>query len=82
MNIGSAVQYLKAGEKVARRGWNGKGMFLVLISPDDNQFFEITYKPFDGKLLEYVAMKTADGNLIPWLCSQADLLSDDWVMVD
>lgn len=68
MNIGWAVEHLNAGGRVSRAGWNGKGMWLELQKPDAG-----------SKMTEpYVYMKTAQGGLIPWLCSQADLLALDW----
>ena len=73
--IGFAVEELKNGRRVARKGWNGKNMWLVLFegSPAEGDFvFE---------RLPYVAMKTADEKLVPWLCSQTDLLAEDWVDV-
>lgn len=67
-NIGWAVKRLRNGESVRRAGWNGKGMYLTLQSPDAH-----------SKMTEpYVYMRTAQGGLIPWLCSQADLLATDW----
>lgn len=71
MDIGDAVQALREGFKVARQGWNGKGMWLELQVPDENS----------KMTLPYVFMKTAAGNLVPWLCSQTDLLAVDWVLV-
>lgn len=71
MDIGEAVFHLEQGGKVARRGWNGKGMWLELQVPDANS----------KMTLPYVYMSTADGNLVPWLCSQTDLLAKDWVRV-
>lgn len=71
MTIGEAVEVMKAGGRVARAGWNGKNMFLALQEPDNN-----------SKMTEpYVYMRTAQGGLIPWLCSQADLLANDWIEV-
>ena len=71
LTIGEAVTLLRAGHRVSRYGWNGKGMFLELQVPD-------TYSKMT---LPYVYMKTADGNLVPWLCSQTDLLARDWMIV-
>lgn len=66
--IGRAIEHLREGNRVQRAGWNGKGMWIGLQSPDAN-----------SKMTEpYVYMKTAQGGLIPWLCSQADLLATDW----
>lgn len=71
-DIGTAVGHMRRGGKVARAGWNGKGMWLALQEPDAG-----------SKMTEpYVYMKTAQGGLIPWLCSQADLLATDWQSVE
>lgn len=67
--IGWAVKEMQNGAKVARAGWNGKGMWLQLQVPYANSKMS----------LPYVYMKTADDKLVPWLCSQTDLLATDWV---
>jgi len=70
--IGTAVDHMRRSGKVARAGWNGKGMWLALQVPDAG-----------SKMTEpYVYMKTAQGGLIPWLCSQADMLASDWQSVE
>lgn len=72
MDIGEAIQRLKSGQRVARGGWNGKDMYLELQVPDEHS----------KMTLPYVYMKTVQGDLIPWLCSQSDLLALDWATVD
>jgi hypothetical protein len=83
MDFGLALIKLKNGDKVAREGWNGKGMFLFLVP--GSKFIvnrppllgiypegtEVTYCP-------HIDMKTADGSIVPWLASQTDVLADDW----
>lgn len=66
--IGWAVAELQNGARVRRAGWNGKGMWLELQVPDAHS----------KMTLPYVFMRTAQGDLVPWLCSQADLLAVDW----
>lgn len=66
--IGWAVKELQNGERVRREGWNGKGMWLELQKPDEHS----------KMTLPYVFMSTAQGDLVPWLCSQTDLLATDW----
>lgn len=66
--FGWAVAELKAGRKVTRTGWNGKGMYLELQRPDAHS----------KMTLPYIFMKTAQGDLVPWLASQTDVLSEDW----
>jgi hypothetical protein len=87
MNFGEAIEALKLGKKVCRKGWNGKGMFLYLVSAgsypvkmdaaksiaDENG--NVNYGP-------YVALKAANGSVYPWNASQADMLSNDWEVID
>ena len=68
MKIGWAVEEMHEGAKVRRAGWNGKGMWVALQTPDKHSKMS----------LPYVYMKTADDKLVPWLCSQTDLLAGDW----
>jgi len=71
MNFGEAITALRAGEKVARAGWNGKNMWLALQPPDSHS----------KMTLPYIYMRTAQGDLVPWLASQTDMLSNDWTTV-
>lgn len=68
MDIGWAIDALTNESRVRREGWNGKGMWLELQVPDDHS----------KMTLPYVYMSTAQGDLVPWLCSQTDLLANDW----
>jgi hypothetical protein len=70
--IGWAVKQLWDKQKVRRQGWNGKGMYLMLQVPDANS----------KMTLPYVYMFTATKDLVPWLCSQTDLLATDWETVE
>lgn len=72
MNFGQAIETLKQGKKVARAGWNGKGMYLELQRPDAHS----------KMTLPYIYMYTAQGDNVPWLASQTDMLSEDWVTVE
>ncbi|MEM9579078.1 MAG: DUF2829 domain-containing protein [Pseudomonadota bacterium] len=84
MNFGHALQALKDGHRVARAGWNGKGMWLRLIEPyDQGDQFSVTELPdMDGTLTAHPWMKTADGKLVPWLCSLTDMMAEDWQIVE
>lgn len=81
--IGWAVKAMHDGAKVARKGWNGKGMFLFLVP---GSTFKVNRAPLLGiypegteiNYLPHVDMRTADGKIVPWLCSQTDLLATDW----
>lgn len=70
--IGWAVEQLSSGHRVTRRGWNGKDQYLALQVPDDQS----------AMTLPYVYIKTVQGDLVPWLCSQTDLLATDWQIVE
>lgn len=79
-NFGEAIKYLKRGIRVARKGWNGKGMWLTLI-PSCN------YNPSDVhslglEKLPWIGMKTADNKFVPWLASQTDMLAEDWMFYE
>lgn len=81
-----ALTNLKAGLKVQRAGWNGKGMFLFLVQGSQ---FAVNRAPLlgiypEGKIINYqphIDMKTADDTIVPWLASQSDLLATDWQLV-
>ena len=84
----AALIALKTGLRVQRKGWNGKGMWLVLAYQTDNQKkdaaikFNKEYDDVDIYLSNFIAMKTADNRLVPWLASQTDLLAEDWVIYE
>jgi len=70
MDFGTALKALKLdpGARVARAGWNGKGMWLMLQRPDEHSKMS----------LPYIYMRTVTGDLVPWLASQTDMLAEDW----
>ena len=85
MDFSQALVQIKAGERVARSGWNGKGMFIFLVR---GSRFTVNREPLlsilgEGTEVDYhghVDMRTANGQIVPWLCSQTDMLADDWVI--
>ena len=87
MNFGKVIEALKQGKKVTRAGWNGKGMFLYYVSEGKYPAkMEVAKEIADEDGLvsygAYIAMKTAHGNVVPWLASQTDMLSEDWEIID
>lgn len=70
-SFGEAISELKKRNKVTRKGWNGKNMWLELQVPDAHS----------KMTLPYIYMKTADNNKVPWLASQTDMLSEDWEVI-
>lgn len=82
MDFAEALRLLKAGYKVARSGWNGKGMYLRLYNPQSDKEFPMVEKgASDCTPIPWVGMKTADNKFVPWLCSQTDMLANDWAVV-
>lgn len=81
--IGEAVKAMFDKQRVRRAGWNGKGMFIFLVP---GSIFKVNRPPLLGIYAEgtevkyhaHVDMKTAQGDVVPWLCSQSDLLASDW----
>lgn len=93
-NFGQAIEALKAGKRVAREGWNGKGMWLAM-----QEGSEITSEQARGgaalarkseadmptriKIGAHIDMRAADGSIvIGWLASQTDMLAEDWTILD
>jgi hypothetical protein len=89
MNFGDALVTLKQGNRVARHGWNGKGMFLYFVPaasyPAQRNELGTMLGVFPNDMVPYqayIAMKTANDTVVPWLASQSDMLGDDWVIVE
>lgn len=91
MTFGQAIEALKAGQKVSRAGWNGKGMWLVLVPGREAVEFS-EGSPYmkagltHGEILPHIDMWTvnAEGRraMLPgWLASQSDMLAQDWAIV-
>jgi hypothetical protein len=71
-DFGWALAALRNGFAVARRGWNGKGQYLKLQRPDAHS----------KMTLPYIYIRTVQGDLVPWLASQTDMLAEDWEIVE
>lgn len=95
MTFGQALEELKKGNKVARSGWNGKGMFIYLVKGTRVGYDRLrneaaTHLQADSDLNKgrtviinsHIDMKAADGSIVVgWQASQTDMLSDDWQVV-
>ena len=84
LSFSEILKALKNGHKVARSGWNGKGMWLFLVQA--SEWGMGSNVPFDwGKegceLCPWIGMKTADNKFVPWLASQTDILANDWMVL-
>lgn len=96
MTFGLALDALKLGKKVARAGWNGKGMWLSLSGPlggrkipatafwsGNNADYASKQEDCSATVLPCITMKTATGEiLMGWLASQTDMLADDWQIIE
>ena len=90
MSFGHAITAMKAGHRVARAGWNGRGMWLMLVrsawvAQDHEPAYVVAGGPPDKEglqMLPWIGMKTADHGFVPWLASQTDMLADDWSIVE
>ncbi len=86
-HFGVALKALKGGEKVARRGWAGKDMFVFLV---DGSEFEVNRAPLnkiydEGTKVSYrphIDMKATDGTIGVWSATMTDMLTDDWYIVE
>lgn len=86
MDFGEALTALKNGHRVTRAGWNGRGMFLILVPgsiitvetgrPLGNAAPELIGQQVS--YLPHIDMRTAQGDIVPWLASQTDVLAEDW----
>jgi len=92
MNFGQALEALKAGQRVARAGWNGKGMWLALtpgsVIPADKARagaaeLVAAERNIQSIVIDpHIDMRTAGGSLqVGWLASQADMLGEDWAVL-
>jgi Protein of unknown function (DUF2829) len=85
LSFGMAIEALKLGERVARAGWNGKGMWLAMIQRASWQVDPTVNKKMGAhslNALPWIGMKTVDAGFVPWLASQTDMLADDWMIVE
>jgi hypothetical protein len=80
LSFGDALVYLKRGHKVARNGWNGKGIFIELQNPTENSKMTSPYIFIDTTSLQ-TDNDLATRSLVPWIASQTDILSNDWRIV-
>ena len=83
MSFGVAIELLKKGVKVAREGWNGKKQYIQLAT-DISYTFEDEVINCDHEAIgnKAIAFVGTSGVQMGWLASQADMLAEDWVIVE
>lgn len=86
MNFGKALESLREGKKVARAGWNGKGLWLELYTPSTNNQ---SYMTLPYIFMAYPSVPASDSvpashidARVPWIASQTDMLAEDWKVVE
>lgn len=87
MDFSAALRLIKNGNRLRRAGWNGKGMFIFLVP---GSTFKVSRPPLLGIYAEgteiryhpHIDTRTVDGAIVPWLASQADLLTEDWEIAE
>jgi hypothetical protein len=86
LTFGLAIEAMKKGAKVARTGWNGKGLFAYYVPPASypvqtgaakSHFGEGSLVPYNA----YFAIKNVDDSVNTWVPSINDCLSDDWMVL-
>ena len=83
LTFGQALEALKNGKRVSRKGWNGKGMFLLYVPSEKWGIIDkIGLGIPKGNLLSWIGIKTADNKFVPWLASQTDMLAKDWEIIE
>lgn len=84
MKFGEAIELIKNGKKIQRKGWNGKNQYIELAT-------NLSYKNIKGEIInaehetmgnKAIAFVGTSGVQIGWLASQADMLSEDWIEVE
>ena len=72
MDFALALNALKQGKRLTRVGWNGANQWIELQRPDEGSKMS----------LPYLYIRTVQGDLVPWLASQTDLLAEDWRILE
>lgn len=80
MSFGLAIEAMRQGNRVARSGWNGKGIFCELQTPDEHSKMNSPYIYINTTGLQ-TDNPDAPKSLVPWIASQTDMLADDWQVV-
>lgn len=87
LNFGQAIEAAKKGKKVARKGWNGSGMFAYIVPANSYPALSEVAKSHFGEnamvpYREYWALKTAQNDVATWSPSGSDSLAEDWLIVE
>lgn len=84
MDFSRGLAYLKSGLRMARKGWNGNGMYITAQIPDENSKMTSPYLYMTcpvGSTKQFGGESNTEEKRIPWLCSQTDMFAEDWYEV-
>lgn len=73
LSFSRALEFAQGGKKIARKGWNGQGLFVKAQFPDEHSKM--------GNPYLYINAKALGGECNPWVPSQTDLFGDDWFVI-
>ena len=84
MEFGKAIELMKQGKRVKRNGWNGKNQYIELASNisyvnSKNEIINVNHLNIGNQAIAFVG---TSGVQLGWLASQADMLADDWLLVE
>lgn len=81
--FGHAVELLKAGFKLARKGWNGNGMYIEYVAAEEWNSSSLERPGFADELKPHpwLGIKTVNDQFMPWVPSQSDVLAEDWIIL-
>ena len=81
MDFGECIRMLKQGKRMARKGWNGKGIYIELQVPDEHSKMTL---PYIYMVTNGLVSDNPDAprGVVPWLASQTDMLAEDWVTIE
>ena len=85
ITFGCAINYAKQGFKIAREGWNGKGMFVYYVPANEYKTTTDVAKKEFGETVKYnayLAIKNVNGTVSTWVPSINDCLAEDWITVE
>ncbi|HDR4464473.1 DUF2829 domain-containing protein [Bacillus cereus] len=86
MTFGQAIEAVKKGKKIARKGWNGIGMFVYYVPaaqyPPSTDIMKESFSGENVPYRAYLALKTAQNDVATWSPSTSDALAEDWEVIE
>lgn len=87
MDFGLALQYLKQGHKIQRAGWNGKGLWVYMVTDKDfadygTPLFRIGSPLYNYNLQDFMVIKYTNNTLSTWVPSIGDVMAVDWQVLE